>query len=175
MNINFRVVGLDPGGTTGWFQFDAEKDALSKDLKFVEWKITPLQFGPHEHHGELYAALEHSHIHDYYLVYESFEFRQNKQRDNINLMSREYIGVAKLFAYERGLYHNGRVVSYTAGTSKGFIPDKRVGGLAANAKLRAMGWYFPGMKHSSDAARVAAYFMINRLGQKWLLESWKNL
>lgn len=181
MNINYRVVALDPGGTTGWFQYDAEymPDINIPDKReLISWKTTPLHFGPHDHHEELYAALESSQIHDYYLAYESFEFRNfdKKYRDNINLMSREYIGVAKLFAQERGLYEQNRVFAFNAGMSKGFIPDKAKNGLAANAKLKAIpGFYHSGMKHANDAARIAAYFLINKQGRSDLIQGWREL
>lgn len=178
MNVNYRVVGLDPGGTTGLFQYDAEYKPWpdGKGRQLVDHKVTHLQFGPHDHHEELYAFLEMSHIHDYHLVYESFEFRnmEKRYRDNINLMSREYIGVAKLFAQQR-LAPN-RVHSYTAGASKGFIPDKAKNGLPANAKLKAIpGFYIPSMKHASDAARVTAYFLITKENRTDLISNWRDL
>lgn len=179
MNINYRVVGLDPGGTTGIFQYDAEfmpsLDGKGPgELIGQGWNWFHL--GPHEHHSELYAFLEMSHIHNYHLVYETFEFRNRdvRHRDNINLMSREYIGVAKLFAQERNL-KPGQVHKYSAGLSKGFIPDKAKGGLAANAKLKALNFYQPGKKHASDAARVVAYFLINHEHRTDLIQSWRSL
>lgn len=179
MNINYRVVGLDPGGTTGVFQYDAEimppLDGKGRgELVDQEWNW--FEIGPHEHHAELYSFLETSHIHNYHLVYETFEFRNNdrRHRDNINLMSREYIGVAKLFVAERGLKPN-QVHRYSAGMSKGFIPDKAANGLAANEKLKAMGFYQPGKKHASDAARVVAYFLINVERRTDLIERWRYL
>ena len=181
MNINYRVVGLDPGGTTGVFQYDAEfmppLDGRGPG-ELVDQKATHLHLGPHEHHEDLYDFLELSHIHNYYLVYESFEFRNNdrRHRDNINLMSKEYIGVAKLFASQRGLFEQNRVFSYTAGLSKGFIPDKPKNGLAANAKLKAIpGFYVSSHKHANDAARAVAYFLINRERRTDLIQGWRDL
>ena len=174
--INFRAVGLDPGGTTGWMQFDAKHDSSGKIL---DYELTPLHFGPQDHHEDLYAALEHSHIHNYHLVYESFEFRQNDPRwqYGVNLMSREYIGVAKLFGQQRDLYGKKQIHALTAGQSKGFIPDKAKNGMAANAKLKAMGWYTPSMKHANDAARVLATWLITNGGKdfRFLIEGWKDL
>lgn len=179
MNINYRVVGLDPGGTTGWFQYDAEyMPSLTGHGRgeLIDHKVTHMHFGPEEHHDELYTALELSHIHDFYLVVESFEFRKGRQREGINLMSREYIGVASLFAQQRGLKKGERYIKYTAGQSKGFIPDKAVNGMPANAKLKAIpGFYQPGWKHANDAARVAANFLIVNHHRKDLIERWKDL
>lgn len=181
MNVNYRVVGLDPGGTTGVFQYDAEF-MPPLDLKgpgeLIDEQIRHFHFGPKDHHEELYEFLEMSHIHNYHLVYESFEFRNDEKRfrDNINLMSREYIGVAKLFAMQRHLFRDRRVFAYNAGMSKGFIPDKAKNGLAANAKLKAIpGFYVPGWKHANDAARVTAYFLINHERRTDLIQGWKDL
>lgn len=178
LNVNYRVVGLDPGGTTGAFVYDAEFmpkiDASGVELIGQTWNW--YEFGPHEHHGELYEFLEHMHIHDFHLVYETFEFRnmERRDRDNINLMSREYIGVAKLFAHERNL-GLGRVHKYSAGLSKGFIPDKRKDGLSANAKLKALNFYASGKKHANDAARVTAYYLINEARRTDLIRAWRHL
>ena len=177
MNVNYRVVGLDPGGTTGWFQYSAEyvpTPGVAGRGELVDWSTTHLQFGPLEHHGELYEALELAHIHDFYLVCESFEYRNTQHRDNLNLMSKEYIGVAKLFRDER-LEHK-RFCMMTAGQSKGFIPDKAKNGIPANGKLKAIpGFYSPGTKHANDAARVVANFLINKQGRTDLIQGWRNL
>lgn len=179
MNVNYRVVALDPGGTTGVAQYDAEfMPPLNGHGhgELIDQQINWFQFGPHEHHDELYEFLEMSHIHNYHLVYETFEFRNmdKRHRDNLNLMSKEYIGVAKLFAGQRKLRPN-QVHKYNAGMSKGFIPDKAKEGLSANAKLRAMGFYTPGLKHANDAARVLAYFLINHENRTDLIRSWRDL
>lgn len=179
MNVNYRVVGLDPGGTTGIFQYDAEfmppLDGKGKP-ELIDQTWNWFHLGPNEHHGALYAFLESSHIHNYHLAWETFEFRNvdKRFRDNLNLMSREYIGVAKLFAAERKL-GPGQVHKYSAGMSKGFIPDKAKNGLAANAKLKAMGFYTPAMKHANDAARIVAYFLINNERRHDLIQGWRNL
>lgn len=174
MNINYRVVGLDPGGTTGWFQYDAEFEFG----KLLGSRVEHRHFGPHEHHDELFEALEAAieSIADFYLVWESFEYRNYRHRDNLNLMSKEYIGVAKLFRKLNGLNINNRAFEFTAGQSKGFIPDKAKNGLSANAKLKAIpGFYNPGMKHANDAARVTALFLISKQDRKDLVEYWKDL
>jgi hypothetical protein len=180
MNINYRVVNLDPGGTTGWFQYDAEFEPVvevGQRPKLLDWKTTHLHFGPGEHHSELYAALEHAHIHNFFLVCESFEYRNDDHRDNLNLMSKEYIGVAKLFRDERlGGRGSRRFFMQTAGEAKGFVPDKAKNGLPANAKLRAIpGFYKASMKHANDAARHGAYFLVNRQGRTDLIRGWQNL
>src|SRR6476661_1046207 len=120
MDTNYRVLAFDPGGTTGWAMYDGlflpDPDNGGKPA-LVEQKHTVGHLGPHEHHDELYEFLEESAIHDFAVCWESFEFRQGKQRDNIELISREYIGIMKLFVRQRGC----KAKSYTAGQSKGFV------------------------------------------------------
>lgn len=164
MNVNYRVLALDPGGTTGWASYDAEimpsLDGSTQEI--IDHRLTVGQIGPDDHHSDLYALLERAHIHDFTVVCESFEFRQNRQRDNINLMSREYIGVVKLFQAERSV----PVVFQTAGLAKGFVSDQ---------KLKVMKWYTPGMQHARDATRHLVYYLVNKQHRHDLVESWKSL
>lgn len=169
MNVNYRVVSLDPGGTTGYAIYDAEFPVASLTKREpIEDRLTVGHLGPEDHHEELYDLLELQHIRDFYLVTESFEFRQGNQRNNINLMSKEYIGVAKLFAQQRGLIGSKRVRYYeqTAGLAKPFVTDE---------KLRIMNWWTPGMKHANDAARHLVFFLVNKQGRTDLIQSWRNL
>jgi len=150
-----RVVALDPGGTTGW----ASLTVVGGEDMWEEGQI-----GPDAHHFELWDFLKEESVlhHDMTIVCESFEFRQNKQRNNINLMSREYIGVIRLF----GVLFDIPVVFQTAGTGKGFVSDD---------KLKVMGLYKPGQRHSNDAKRHLIYYVVTKLHRTDLLESWKSL
>lgn len=151
---NYRIIALDPGGTTGWALYDVDSDNNEK------W--TCGQIGPHEHHDELFSHLERLHVQSFTVVCESFEFRQNAQRNNLNLMSKEYIGIVKLFGQQR----NVPVVFQTAGQAKPFVTDE---------KLKIMGHYTPGMKHARDAYRHLILYMVSRLKRVDLIESWRNL
>jgi Holliday junction resolvasome RuvABC endonuclease subunit len=164
MNVNYRVLGLDPGGTTGWSCYDAE--FVQGEL--IEQRLTVGHIGPDQHHVELYDFLEDRHIQNFAVACESFEFRQGKHRDNINLISREYIGVVKLVCLQRGI----KLKMYTAGQSKSFVPDK---GPMANKKLKVMGWYNPGWKHANDATRVVVNYLVNVERRFDLVECWRDL
>lgn len=151
-----RIVALDPGGTTGVATVKID------DAGVCTWSWD--QLGPQEHHHELWTTLcdELANTGDLTIVCESFEFRQNRQRDNINLMSREYIGVVKLFSATYGT----PVVFQTAGLAKPFVTD---------AKLKVMDLWVPGQKHAMDATRHAVTFMIQKLKMVKLIDSWKEL
>lgn len=154
-----RIVALDPGGTTGW--------AMWQDRPLMEdaglWNYFTIgQMGPEPHHEDLYASLELWHVSDYTIVCESFEFRQGKQRHNIVLDSKEYIGVVKLLQQQRNI----PVVFQTAALGKGFVTDD---------KLKVMGLWYPGKKHAMDAMRHLIYYMVTKRGHKDLIASWKDL
>lgn len=152
-----QILAIDPGGTTGlaWWREAATGDAW--DLKHI---------GPDEHHWDLWCFLDRlvslTHPAELTIVCESFEFRQNRQRDNINLMSKEYIGIVKLF----GTNTDTPVVFQTAAMGKGFVSDE---------KLKAMGLWVPGMKHAMDARRHLITYMVQKQRRIDLTKSWRNL
>jgi hypothetical protein len=157
------IVALDPGGTTGFAVYREERDNDAANLRYGgSWRAGHI--GPEEHHVELWNFLAKLQQHDENLtvVCESFEFRQGKQRANINLMSKEYIGVAKLFGTVWGI----PVVFQTAAQGKGFASDE---------KLKVMGLYTPGKKHAMDAMRHLVTYMITKRRRHDLMESWKSL
>jgi hypothetical protein len=84
------ITAIDPGGTTGWAQYDDQQ---------VIPKFRCGQFGPEDHHQQLYNFLETWHSDESILISERFDFRGDDRAD-INLMAREYIGVMNLFAQE---------------------------------------------------------------------------
>lgn len=166
---NYRVIALDPGGTTGWDTYSATRMVTpdgTVEWYDEEWRCG--QLGPGDHHDQLYALLEDQHVQHYAVVCESFEFRQGKQRDNLNLISREYIGIVKMFAKER----NVPLHMQSAGMAKGFVPDK---GPMRNKKLRVMGLWVPGKKHAMDARRHLVFYLVNKEHRYDLVESWKEL
>lgn len=152
-----RVIALDPGGTTGWAVWSTPDIIGKNSPEFLVGEI-----GPEEHHNALFQHLEELHTHNTVVVCESFEFRQNRQRDNINLMSREYIGIVKLFGQQRRC----PVVFQTAGLAKTFVTDP---------KLKAMGLWWTGQRHARDATRHLVYFMVNAMRRTDLVENWKDL
>lgn len=141
----FVLMAFDPGGTTG---------VAILNLTGLESGIpTPslAQLGPHQHHLELWDALnEYRPTH---VIFESFEFR-NRTRDNLELISRDYIGVITLWSE----LNPARLYKQSAAQAKGFIKDS---GPNANLPIKRLGWYAPGKKHAMDAVRHLTYFLIN--------------
>ena len=165
--MSTTFIALDPGGTTGWARY-RPSDAEGKQFLVG-------QIGPNEHHNKLYEFLELQESSHYVIICESFEFRQRVEdaaRTNIELTSKEYIGVVKLYGQQHPLTS---VVFQTAGAAKGFIPDKPRNGLEANAKLKIMGLYVPAHKHAMDAMRHLIYHLVNTQGMTHLIRPWKDL
>jgi hypothetical protein len=77
-----RIIGIDPGGTTGWAVWDGE---------FKECG----QLGPEPHHLELSSTLERVCGPDSIIVCEHFKKHDLTPSELISL---EYIGVVRLFA-----------------------------------------------------------------------------
>ncbi len=155
-----RLMALDPGGTTGWAKVTSLPD-------INELEFTHGQLGPHEHHTELYDHLE---IHSpYTVICESFEFRQmgSDTKKKVELISREYIGVTKLYCS----YFNVHLEFQTASTAKALIPDK---GPAQDVKLKQLGLYVPGAKHARDAYRHLLRYMVvsDRSFKNFFAERW---
>lgn len=139
-----RIVGLDPGGTTGVAVFDLNEDS---------WSQNRMQLGPEEHHEELYEWLKE--LRPDLIIYESFEYR-TRQRDNLVLVSVEYIGVIKLFC------------SVTKTKSK---PQTAAYGKAfwSNDKIAQLALWTANMPHAMDATRhVLQYISFTQKDQRFL-------
>src|SRR3954447_23572710 len=135
------VLALDPGGTTGWAMYRAEQlYNIDGEPEFYNELYLCGQMGPEEHHQQLYHWLEHNHTSEYHVVYESFEYR-NKSREGLVLISREYIGVIKLFDAERG---GVVLVKQGPSTAMAFVKDTHL------KKLGVWDWR---QVHAMDAYR----------------------
>jgi len=157
----FRILALDPGGTTGWAK--CEFIPTGEPITLDDFKFECGHIGPGEHHLDLWESLFNYYQFDTQspieIVCESFEFRQHitqdKEKTKVELMSKEYIGVVKLF----GQVHNIVPTFYTASAAKQLVPDK---GPQANVKLKQLGWYKPVTHwvHAMDATRHLLRYMV---------------
>jgi hypothetical protein len=178
----YRVLALDPGGTTGWATYTAKRIPVGglitegpAEYEYYDEKWACGQIGPDEHHYKLDRFLGHMHTQEFIVVCESFEFRNldRRDRDNLNLMSREYIGVVKQWhqALEPEGYDTSgvKLVFQTAAQAKGFIPDK---GPQANKKIKDAGLWYPNQKHAMDATRHLLWYLVNRENRMDLVTRW---
>jgi hypothetical protein len=137
------IIAIDPGGTTGWATYDNQ-------LGEPRWRCG--QMGPADHHIELMAMLETWHTQDFVLIGERFDFRGD-DRSDINLMAREYIGVMKLFAQDRGVDVVWQWPFEGVGT-KSFIQPSNLRNLGVWVAGGANKWI-----HAMDAYRHLLYYM----------------
>jgi len=102
------------------------------------------------------------------LICEKFEYRKDdaRERERINFMAAEYVGVCKLLAqeYERRLLLAQDIVMQGASEAKGFW---------TNFKLAQLGLH-GGSRHEMDALRHLLKFMTFNLHQQWLLKMLKE-
>lgn len=169
----FRILAIDPGGTTGWkyaeWQPDTDiyvPDHLAEDGPVdvstkLEFKFDGGQIGPEEHHLELWDLLR-----DYApptqppltVVCESFEFRQHinqgQSKTGVNLISKEYIGLVKL---AQKFLNIAETHFQSASMAKSLVPDK---GPQAHQKLKALGLYETNNPHQNDATRHLLRYLV---------------
>lgn len=156
---NFAVLGLDPGGTTGWalYQCVLMPNPLNDgaDLVHSKPRWDQGELGPGAHHLRLWDFMSNCSVDNYVIVCESFEFRQ-EARDNVVLVSKEYIGVVELFEQMCRRTHATEVQPVVrfqnAATGKGFWYPRIPGTKRRDAtKLKKVGLYTPGSTHINDA------------------------
>lgn len=169
---------FDPGGTTGWAMYTAQviHDTESRP-EYYEEKFTAGQIGPGPHHGKLYKFLEQWHTHNHIVGTESFDFRiprseKEKERNKIELISREYIGVLKLYV---AMAPTPVVFALQSAGTAG-AGGKKGSSFWDNDKLKRAGkltepahpW-----RHANDAMRHLLYYMTFKMNRTDLLEALK--
>lgn len=118
------VVSLDPGGRTGWATFNTK-------TKFFEGG----QFNNTDgHHKELWEFLVRLYAlycndelspNEMIVVIESFEFRNDiktEGREGLELVSREYIGIARLFSEIYGV----KLIQQMPGHALRFVSNEKL-------------------------------------------------
>lgn len=178
------ILGLDPGGTTGWALYTADViHNLSGERPTPEYyneKFNAGQIGPGQHHRRLWCLLEQWTVTNTIIVCESFEFRRNERdrnRTNIVLDSKEYIGVVKLYkdmfdhtTAQKPDNHVGLdVVFQTAATGKGFWTDQKLQAVRKQSTPKSK-W-----PHANDAMRHLLHYMVFKMGRKDILQPLRGL
>jgi hypothetical protein len=137
------IVSLDPGGDTGWtvarLQGKDRGEAWTSGSIF--WSYGVLSHDAH--HADLYDLLTEKTLptsrdpFETVMICEGFDNRANPAAD---LVSLEYIGIAKLWAQR----HPNVVAKYPSPSEKAFADDK---------KLKGLGLWQPGKRHTNDSTR----------------------
>lgn len=182
---SIKIIALDPGGTTGWASYENEyvlKNAVNNKLELVLEPETGhffcQQITGDNHHHVLYNILKTMFDSDInYLVSESFEYRNNS-RSGLNLISCEYIGIARLISFQNYV----PLIMQTA--SQGKVVDRKSPGLVKKENLEKLGLWDSKYKHSMDAYGHLLYFMLRnelfskqvgheKVVQDLLIRGWK--
>jgi hypothetical protein len=151
-----KIIGLDPGGTTGWAKLEVvDLDNGSPTM----WNFG--QIGPEPHHNDLDIFLGQEHVRGgMTIVCEHFDWRPSKQAQvygdrKVELISREYEGVVHRFHQERARTPNAPVVLVLQQPSEalGFVKD---------ANIKALDLWWPGHKHAMDALRHILYYLVKQ-------------
>jgi hypothetical protein len=147
-----KLISLDPGGTTGIAQ------AIFNPRRTHVGNICVDEFGP-EHYKKLYKYLvgESPNV----IIYERFLFQRRSQ--HVDLVSREYIGVIKLYAE---MISDVSLAPQTASNAKGIWTD---------SKLKHLNLWVKGMPHGMDAVRHLLYFVDTKLGIKQYTNQLKDM
>lgn len=152
-----RIMAIDPGGTTGWVCHEIEEGRPEIPLD-----VYGGQLGPYEHHYELDELL--SKISPDIVVCEQFTYRIKKTKagvavPGINLTSKEYIGVVKLWVKKEIQPHPSLFLP---------MPAAAVGPKAwwSNDRLKVMGAYTVNEPHRNDATRHLLTHIINKLARR---------
>lgn len=171
------MFAFDPGGTTGWCHIAMKQQGMTSDVvKLSDFNISVGQFGPQEHHNELWECLlgwiafcdmEKLMPH---LVSEAFTFRQHATdgsfgKAKVELISCEYIGIMKQVSQK---YHVP-MKTYMSSEGKGFATD---------LKLEKLGWFQTPKtpkRHMNDAVRQAVCYLVKELHiYSPLTDTWKD-
>ena len=146
------VISLDPGGSTGIAIYDVELDAINS-----------YEISSEDHHTELYKLFYT--LRPTAIICERFDYR-NTSKTGVVIVSREYIGVAKLYAQ----LTDTPIFLQSASQAKGFVAD---------INLQMCEVRKSGQPHANDAVRHMLYFLINnrtvddKISKKWLAKGWK--
>lgn len=160
---NYRIIAIDPGGTTGWASYSARTlEVPDNDQADSEWHLEYYdeswicgQMGPGDHHQQLYQFLELQQVQNFTVIGERFDFRGN-DRPDIDLMAREYMGVVKLFSQDRSV----DVVwqwPFEAVGRKSFVQERHLKNIGVWVKGGASQWV-----HAMDAYRHLLHYMTTK-------------
>lgn len=140
-----KVLGVDPGGTTGLALLDTDEQEFEFPYDG--------QLGPQEHHYKLFDLVHL--LGPDVIACERFDYRRNLT--NVELSPVGYIGVLKAACVD------ARV---TKGTEVKLVLQKQLKGkkgLWTDEKLKALDLYTPAMSHKNDAIRQALYYVTTEL------------
>jgi hypothetical protein len=148
-----KILAFDPGGTTGWA-------ALEYDIPVPPhepiWRRGHLEGADHQSKlwnflmAELIDTTTSTDRENSRVVVERFDYR-NDSRPGLELISREYIGVIKLFCQRSEVILQLQTPVGKMG-KKTFVKKENI---------QRLGLYNPGMKHAMDATAHLLNYIVH--------------
>jgi hypothetical protein len=147
----YRLLAIDPGGTTGWATYTAERMFCypgKHEYYNEKWASGQLTG---RHHADLELLIENQCVSEYTVICESFQHRNDPLRPKVDNMASEYIGTVSTICERRGF----NLVMQTSSMAKGFVKDTHI---------KSLGLWFPGYakRHARDAQRHLLYYLCNK-------------
>lgn len=152
-----KIIGLDPGGTTGVAIYINEDNYTGFNGRF--------QLGHEAHHLELFDFLvrEHPDL----IVCERFDYRP--RQGNADLSPVEYIGIVNMYWQYRDQSVGSDVEVFY---QQQLAHDK---GLWTDDKLKVLTLHSPGKPHANDATRQVLYYVTNHMNDTQWVELYGRL
>src|SRR5262245_58209635 len=149
------IISLDPGGTTGvssYYMLSEDKSPSSGGSFDYRETFNGKQFGPEPHFKALWYYL--ADMNPDVIVCEDFVYQG---KNNVELISRDYIGVVKLYC------------ELTRKPLQMQQPWMKEPTWLNNNALNKIGVYHRGRPHQNDATRHLIYYVVQTLGRKEIL------
>lgn len=149
------ILGLDPGGTTGWCKYNSSDNTYQFDQMDTSTRDMRVDF------GNRLAKVMRTYD-DLTILCEKFEFRKTDQhRDKIDYTPGTVIGIVERVYASDYTYQTQLLIMQSADQAKEFWDDD---------KLRRVGlWKGTGAKHAMDALRHVLYYRTFTLGDQSML------
>jgi hypothetical protein len=143
----FTVLGLDPGGTTGWWTWVGGIVFGPDGPWFDKVAHTAGELTDKPHYMLLEGLVGQARSDNYVIVCEQFDYRS--QKSHATLISKEYIGIVERQVLEWNDPDRVELVMQSPALKTFWN----------NGKLQKMGMYSAGKTHANDACRHALYYL----------------
>jgi hypothetical protein len=163
-DFNFRVMGLDPGKTTGWDTYSAlliPSPIEDGGVEILNETWAGGYLPPDKHHLRLEQLIGLQNVEEFHVVCERFDQRPGKM--STETISKEYQGVVERTCQELKVPLHLQMPAQ----AKGFVKDEN---------LKKASLWIPGHqnRHQRDARRHILFWLISQKKRNDLLaKGWK--
>jgi hypothetical protein len=165
---NIHVIGVDPGGTTGWARMTVPRLSLFGDQggEVIEWEYGEFSGSEYKQAGALARLARETQSLAYKIgpaiVVEDWDIEPVNRTTDPSSLSPVRIGAMLVYAQACGHLSDARVLFQGRTLAKGHMTDER---------LKEAGFYVKGSDHVRDATRHALTFLRRAKHDRELRES----